>query len=219
MIKDEMDRIYRNVPPDRIPWNTEEPPVVLRTLVETDRVRPCRAIELGCGAGHYVIYLASRGFDAVGVDISDAAIGMAVANAARKGVRCRFVAADALGDLNAIRDMFDFAYDWEFLHHVFPPERGKYVRNVHRLLGPGGRYLSVCFSEDDPQFGGAGKYRRTSLGTVLYFSSEKELAGLFEGLFEIEELATIDVEGKTASHKAVYAFMKKREGTAGKRSA
>ncbi len=210
MLKDRMDEIYTNLPPDKIPWNSESPPAILRALVDTGTIGPCRAIELGCGAGNYVIYLAGRGFDATGVDISGAAIRIATRAASEKGVACRFVVADVLGDLADLRGPFDFAYDWELLHHVFPPDRKKYVANVARLLDPGGRYLSVCFSERSPQFGGIGKYRRTPLGTVLYFSSEGEMVTLFEPLFVIDELKTVDVEGKAATHKAVCAFMKKR---------
>lgn len=209
-LKDRMDGIYRNTPPDNIPWNMESPPPILRTIVETGAINPCKAIEYGCGTGNYVIYLASRGFDAAGVDISGAAIGIAKSSASEKGVACRFIVADVLGDLAEIREPFDFAYDWELLHHIFPPDRAKYVGNVARLLRPGGRYLSVCFSEESAQFGGAGKYRRTPLDTVLYFSSEREMIALFETLFVIDELKTIDIEGKFARHRAVYAFMWKR---------
>jgi SAM-dependent methyltransferase len=106
---------------------------------------------------------------------------------------------------------FDFAYDWELLHHIFPEQRRKYVENVAGLLNPKGHYLSVCFSERDPQFGGSGKYRETPLGTVLYFSSEVELRDLFEPFFHINELKTIQVSGKIAPHLAIYAFMQKRQ--------
>ena len=210
MLKDPMDKIYRDLPLDTIPWNNESPPAILRTIVETDVIRPCKAIEFGCGAGNYVIFLASRGFDATGVDISGAAIEIARRSAREKGVVCRFVAADVLGDLAELREPFDFAYDWELLHHIFPRDRRRYIGNVSRLLGPGGRYLSVCFSEKDEQFDGTGKFRRTRLDTVLYFSSEREMISLFEPLFVIDELKTIDIEGKSGPHKAVYAFMRKR---------
>ncbi len=210
MLKDRMDKIYRDLPLDKIPWNNESPPAILRTIVETDVIRPCKAIEFGCGAGNYVIYLASRGFDATGVDVCGPAIEIARRSAREKGVACRFVAADVLGDLVELREPFDFAYDWELLHHIFPRDRRRYIGNVSRLLGPGGRYLSVCFSEKDMQFGGTGKFRRTRLDTVLYFSSEREMISLFEPLFVIDELKTIDIEGKSAPHKAVYAFMRKR---------
>ncbi len=210
MLKDRMDRIYADLPADSIPWNRESPPAILRALVESGTIAPCRAIEFGCGAGNYVIYLAGRGFDATGVDLSSVAIGMATHSASRKGVSCRFVAADVLGDLPELSGPFDFAYDWELLHHIFPPDRERYVANVFRLLRPGGRYLSVCFSENSPQFGGAGKYRGTPLGTVLYFSSEAEMVSLFEPLFVIDELSTVDIEGKVATHKAVRVLMTRR---------
>ena len=106
--------------------------------------------------------------------------------------------------------MFDFAYDWDVLHHVFPEHRTTYLENVHRLLQPGGKYLSVCFHETDPAFGGQGKYRDTPMGTTLYFSSEGELMTLFEPLFQIEELTLEEIEGKREPHMAVKALMTRR---------
>lgn len=206
----DLDRIYRELSQEEIPWNIEEPPKALVELVEGGKLRPCKAVDLGCGTGNYAIYLAGKGFDVTGVDISPTAIRIAEDNARKKGVRCRFVVADVLGDLKELKETFDFAYDWELLHHIFPKQRQRYVRNVYRKLNPKGRYLSLRFSEKDPQFGGSGKYRETPLGTLLYFSSEDELRDLFEPYFHIDELTTIEVSGKSAPHLAVYAFMEKR---------
>jgi SAM-dependent methyltransferase len=210
MIKDQMEKIYKSIPPEKIPWNMESPPDILRALVQTKKISPCKVIELGCGTGNYVIYLSGKGFDATGVDISSTAIEMAKNSASGKNVTCNFIVADVLGDMAEIQETFDFAYDWEFLHHIFPPDRGKYINNVYRLLNPLGRYLSVCFSEESAQFGGTGKYRKTPLDTVLYFSSESEMVSLFGPLFHIEELKTIDIKGKFAPHKAIYAFLKRK---------
>jgi SAM-dependent methyltransferase len=202
-----LDEIYRNIPLEEIPWNAETPPEALVELIESGKVQPCKAIDLGCGAGNYAIYLASRGFDVTGIDVSPAAIEIARKKAAQKGVRCNFLVADVLGEFAPLVQPADFAYDWELLHHILPASRKKYVENVHRLLRPGGKYFSVCFHEKDPQFGGAGKYRKTRLGTVLYFSSENELRALFEPYFRIIDLKTIEITGKFARHIANYAFM------------
>ncbi|HAS55475.1 MAG: methyltransferase type 12 [Nitrospirae bacterium GWC2_57_13] len=210
MLYSDMDEIYRTMDQEKIPWNIEEPPQVLVELVESGRVAPCRALDLGCGAGNYAVYLAGRGFDVMGVDISPTAIGMAAENARKRGAACSFFAADVLGDLHEVDGIFDLAYDWELLHHLYPEQREKYVVNVRDKLKPGGSYLSLCFSEQDPQFGGQGKYRKTPLGTTLYFSSEEELRKLFERHFEIQELRTIKVRGKYAPHLAVCAFMTRR---------
>jgi 2-polyprenyl-3-methyl-5-hydroxy-6-metoxy-1,4-benzoquinol methylase len=205
----EMDEIYRRTPPEDIPWNFDEPPEALVELVETGKVRPCKAIDLGCGTGSYSIYLAGKGFDVTGVDISPEAIRIAKENAEKKGVNCDFFAADVLGDLKEAGGAFDFAYDWELLHHIFPEKRNKYVRNVRKILNSGGRYMSLSFSEKNLLFGGSGKYRKTQLGTVLYFSSAEELRDLFVQYFHIYELKTIRIKGKDAPHFAVYAFMQR----------
>ena len=83
-----MDDIYKNTPPEDIPWNITEPPKTLVDLVGTGKVRPGRALDLGCGAGNYAIYLAGQGFDVTGVDLSPAAIKMAEENRRKKGVSC-----------------------------------------------------------------------------------------------------------------------------------
>ena len=206
----DMDRIYRNIPTDNLPWNITTPPDTLVDLVESGSIRPGKTLDLGCGSGNYAIYLAGLGFDVTGIDISLTAIKIATENARKRGVSCRFIVADLLGDLHEVSGTFDFAYDWEFLHHIFPEDRKTYVRNVHRILNPGAFYLSVSFSEEDPQFGGSGKYRSTRIGTTLYFSSEVELRDLFTRYFVIQDLKTIDVSGKFGPHRAVYVLSERR---------
>jgi SAM-dependent methyltransferase len=211
MLKDQMDTIYRDFPAEDIPWNFEKPPHVLENLVKTGVVKPCRTIDLGCGTGNYALYLAGKGFDVTAIDISVYAIEIAKDTAKKRGASCNFCVADVLGDLDHLGSKYDFAYDWELLHHIFPENREKYLSNVTELLNPGGRYLSVCFSEDSEQFGGTGKYRETPLGTRLYFSSENEIQDLFASHFSIDSLKTIVVEGKFAPHKAIYALLTKNK--------
>ena len=206
----DVDKIYRNVPLDKIPWNSEKPPDALVELVQSGKVRPCKTIDLGCGAGNYAIYLAEQGFEVSGVDSSPAAIKVATENAEKKGVRCRFIVADLLGDLHEVKETFDFGYDWEFLHHIFPEDREKYIKNVYNVLKPGALYFSVCFSEKDPQFGEGGKFRKTKLGTTLYFSSESEIRDLLSPYFVIQELETIEINAMVGSHYAVSVLAKRR---------
>ena len=205
-----MDKIYANTPFDEIPWNFKSPPAALVDLIGSAKVKPCKTIDLGCGAGNYAIYLASQGFEVTGIDISSIAIKIAKENAKKKGIKCNFVVANVLDDSFEVKEKFDFAFEWELLHHVFPEQRRIYVENVHNLLVPGGNYLSVCFSEEDKGFSGSGKWRVTDLGTILYFSSEHELRDLFEPYFNIRELKTVVIRGRPESHFSNYLFMEKR---------
>jgi len=210
MIKEQMEEIYSTIPPEKIPWNIETPPDILVDLVKNKIILPCKVIDLGCGAGNYVFYFADKGFESTGVDISSAAINIAKNRAKEKGLICKFINADILSEKDKVSGLFDFAYDWELLHHIFPEDRSRDANQVFKLLRPGGKYLSVCFSEESSQFGEAGKYRKTPLDTTLYFSSEDEISELFKELFHIKQLKTIDIEGKFGTHKAIYAFFKKR---------
>ena len=210
------DSIYKKMSLDEIPWNIETPPEALVNLVESGKVKPCKTLDLGCGAGNYAIYLAGRGFDVTGIDISPTAIEYARDNAKKKGAECRFLVCNVLGDMDEVAESFDFAYDWELLHHIFPEKRKKYVRNVYKILNSGAKYLSVCFSEKDLGFGGSGKYRKTQIGTILYFSNEGEMRDLFEPCFNIIELKTIEIRGKSMLHLVIYAFMERKYHDPGK---
>ena len=215
-----IEEIYKNTPLEQIPWNMETPPELLVELV--DLAETGRVIDLGCGAGNYAIYFAERGFEVTGVDFSPTAIKIAIENARRKGVKCNFFVADVIEELDRVNQTWDFAYDWGLLHHIFPEQRQKYVENVRRILNPKGKYLSVCFSEKDvgfagpaapasimPASGGPGKCRKTSLDTVLYFSSEDELRELFEPYFKIIDLWTVEINGKFGPHIFNCVFMER----------
>jgi cyclopropane fatty-acyl-phospholipid synthase-like methyltransferase len=207
---DDMDKIYRDRPLEKIPWVYETPPAILIELVEKYIIKPCKTIELGCGIGNYAIYLAKMGFKVTGVDISKTAIEIAKENSVKQKVVCDFRVADVVGDLSGIREKFDFAYDWELLHHIFPEKREKFMRNVQNLLNQGGKYLTVSFSEKDPSFGGKEKYRKTPLGTTLYFSSKDELNKLFKSHFKIIKLKTFEIRGRPVPHIANYLLMERQ---------
>ncbi|MHC4842182.1 MAG: class I SAM-dependent methyltransferase [Planctomycetota bacterium] len=205
-----MDDIYKNMPLEEIPWNRETPPDLLVQLLETGKVQPCRAIDLGCGAGNYAIYLASRDFDVTGIDFSPIAIKIAEENAQARQVKCKFIVADVIKDFPGFHEGFDFAYDWGLLHHILPEHRQKYVKNIYNILNPKGKFLSLCFSEKDKGFEREGKYSKTDIGSTLYFSSENELRELFAPCFDIIELYTIRIEGKFETHTFNYVFMTKK---------
>lgn len=195
------------------PWTKPEPPEELAELVETGKIKPCRAIDIGCGRGYYSIYLASKGFDILGIDLSERAIQYARNNASGQGANTRFMVLDLL-NLQQLKEKFDFVLEWGILHHIMPPQRKGYMENLSNLLNRGGRYLSVCFNEQSPEFGEPGKkYRKSPIGTMLYYSSLDELRELFSPQFRIIEAKTITMSGgrgeEGLKHTGNYFFMEK----------
>lgn len=205
-----IDDVYKKTPLNEIPWNSEQPPELLVELVESGGIKPGRALDLGCGPGNYAIYLAGKGFEVTGIDFSPTAIKIAKENAKKKGVKCNFLVGDVTSKWPDLGKPFDFVYDWGLLHHIFPEKRGKYIENVHSVLKPGGNYFSVCFNEKDTAFKGSGKYRDTSLGTVVYLSSKKELRELFGRLFKIIDFQVLEISGKVMTHIFNYCLMERK---------
>ena len=205
-LKEKMQEIYSNSPPDTIPWNIQSPPKQLVELIENIKIDPCSVVDLGCGTGNYSIWLAKKGFQVTGIDFSEKAIELATKQAEREKVDCNFVVSDLTGVDFMLNSEFEFAYDWEVLHHIFPEDRNAYLQNVVGLLKKDAAYFSVCFSEKDPDFGGEGKYRKTPMETTLYFSSEKEIEDLLIDHFKIEDVSTTEIAGKYGPHMAIVAF-------------
>lgn len=135
----------------RPPWDTGVTPPELTRFVETAGVAPCRALDLGCGTGTNVIYLARHGWDAVGVDFVPGAIARAKRRARDAGVgdRARFLVADVtrLPDLGA---SFDLALDMGCLHSLPPGRRPAYARGLAERLRPHATYLLYAFCPPDP---------------------------------------------------------------------
>lgn len=175
-------------------WTKIKPSKRLRVLIETGKIKPCKTIDMGCGEGFYSVYLAKRGFEVTGIDISDRAINYAKENAIKYGVKIKFLAMD-MADLSGLNEKFDFVLEWSVMHGIPPAERAKYVKDVAKLLNKNGTYLSVCFNEQSPEWGGSGrKIRDTPAGMKVYHSSQDELRKLFNPIFYIDEEDLIEVE-------------------------
>lgn len=203
------ERIYEN--PNAV-WTRKIPPRELVGLVNQKIIKPCKAIDIGCGEGYYSVYLASRGFDVTGIDLSERAIAYAKENARMNKVNVRFLAKD-IENLVDLDEKFDFVLEWGVMHHIMPVQRKKYMKDVAGLLNNNGKYLSVCFNEQSPEFGGVGKkYRISSLGTTLYYSSQNELEKLFSPKFNILDKKLIRMRGghKGISHIGNYFLMEKK---------
>jgi SAM-dependent methyltransferase len=123
----------------RAPWELgarEE----LVSVVESGRIEPCRAIDLGCGTGANAIYLAEKGFDVTGVDYAKAAIEKAQARAREAGVEIEFT-VDDLTNLRYVQGQFDFLLDYGVLDDMRHRQREPYLQNMLPLTRQGSRYL------------------------------------------------------------------------------
>lgn len=99
-----------------------------------------RVLEIGCGAGPISCFLAARGYDVLGLDVSATAIAMATQHAVDLGLSARFAVADVLamdGDTQ-----FDLVVDGHCLHCiVFDDERHRLLASIARRMAVGGAFV------------------------------------------------------------------------------
>jgi len=123
----------------RLPYDNG-PAEELVQLVESGRIPPGRAIDLGCGTGRNALFLAQHGCEVIGVDLASAGIAEARRRAKAAGVHMESV-VDDLTDLQSVEGSFDFLVDVGTLD-VFPRRlRDLYVKTVLSLTHVGSLFF------------------------------------------------------------------------------
>lgn len=106
-----------------------------------------RVLELGCGMGRFTALLADRGFAVTGVDLSPDLLVVAREHC---GDRATLLCADTAEIEQHVSGPFDAVVAFFFLHHLtrFTPT----LTAARRLLGPGGRLVSIEPNSLNPLF-------------------------------------------------------------------
>jgi len=115
-------------------WDSTEP----RPELVKGRA-PGRALDIGSGTGSDVLYLASLGWDATGVDFVPRAIAAARSRAAASGSPAGFT----VGDVTRLREagvsgQFDLVIDIGCYHAIPASHRDAYREEVAAVTRPGG---------------------------------------------------------------------------------
>ena len=136
------------------PWDSG---LVERELIrglQAEHIAPCRAFELGCGAGTNAVALAQQGFDVVAADCSPVALDRARASADKAGVHVQFLVADvcrvddvrnALGPESArFARTFSLLFDRGCYHCARNVDLDGFLETLDWLTAPGAQFLMLC---------------------------------------------------------------------------
>ena len=100
---------------------------------------PGRALDIACGTGGNLIWLAERGWWTLGLDVSIEGLRLARAHARRRGVTTHWVVADA-HQSPLVECSFDLVLVTRFLDRALFPW-------LERLIAPGGLLFYCTFNQ------------------------------------------------------------------------
>jgi SAM-dependent methyltransferase len=183
-------------------WDTGVGPE-LRALVEDgtfspERLGGGRAIDLGCGSGANVLYLAEHGFEATGVDFSPVAVEQARASAIERGLvdRTRFLVGDVTRRIEGVEGPFDLVVLYNVLQDLPSAGRRGLAELTRSLTHPGSKVLLWCWytrRDDLPLMSYRGPSRMSPF--VVEPGEERDLFG---DAFEIERTGPQPAGNKTS---------------------
>jgi cyclopropane fatty-acyl-phospholipid synthase-like methyltransferase len=163
------------------PWDIGRPQPAFVRLADEGLLHG-RLLDSGCGTGEHALLAAAHGADAVGVDLSPRAIGLARQKAAARGLAARFEVADAL-DLGQLGVTFDTVVDSGLFHVFGDQERARYVTSLAAALPSGGTCYLLCFS--DRQAGEFGPRRVRQDELITAFRDGWTVSGITAAAFDI----------------------------------
>jgi SAM-dependent methyltransferase len=134
--------IFNNVYANSTPGFVTQPNALLIATVESRN--PGRALDVGMGQGRNSVFLALKGWDVTGFDISDEGLAIARKNAERAGVK--------LNAILATDEAFNYGSNqWDliaFIYEPFPVTSAAYVERMRTSMKPGGIIVIESYGDE-----------------------------------------------------------------------
>jgi SAM-dependent methyltransferase len=147
--KFDFDPVYRGEAAEfgvgaRPPWSIGEPQPEIAALIEAGKVHG-DVLDAGCGEAAVSLHLAALGYNTVGLDASPAAIELARAEAAKRGLTNASFAVADISSFTGYDGRFDTIIDSTLFHSMPVELRHGYQQSTVRAAAPGASYFVLVF--------------------------------------------------------------------------
>ena len=159
-----------------------------------------RVLEVGCGPGANLFFLAREGFSPYGIDGSKVAIERAEKRLKADGLKAELQVGD-ISKLPYADGFFDAVLDCECLYANSKAHSRGMLKEIARVLKPGGRFFSLTFATGTYGDGNGEKlagepntYTKIHKGALhsdyglIRFTSEEEIQDLYGKDFDIRSV-------------------------------
>ncbi len=166
------------------PWDTGISPPELTEFIEgPDHAPAGKAVDIGCGTGTNVLYMARHGWNVTGIDFAQPAIDIArkkLAAANDLTGTAQFFQGDAtrLDDLH-LGSGYAFLLDMGCFHGIPEDRRKYYVEGAAHLAGPGATFMLYAHARGDQQI----SVTPETVPAIFapYFQVERVVKGTYRG--------------------------------------
>lgn len=212
------EKIYRSQA-----WGKYPPEELIRFMARYFYSAPDRKkvkiLDFGCGTGASSWYLSREGFCLYGIDGSKTAIGIAEERFKKEGLTGEFKVGNFI-KTDYPDNFFDGIADVTSIQHNTRENILMILKEIHRILKPGGKFFSMALNTESYGYGlgekvEANTYRDIPSGPLagrgtIHFFDEEELKELFDKSgFKLVSLElserTLDNRTKRISHWIIGA--------------
>lgn len=142
-----------------------------------------RVLDLGCGPGRHSLYLASKGFDVIALDVSETALSYLADQTMKTGTNKIVLVKHEMSSLPFVDGYFDAVVSTNVIHHGTVLEIEKTISEIFRVLRRKGTALITTISDGDYKFG-----KGTVLEERTFICNEGDEDGITHHFFMKTEL-------------------------------
>jgi SAM-dependent methyltransferase len=192
------ETLYRTQKVETMPWYNENFDSDLEKELDERKIinNHHKFLDLGTGPATQAIWLAKRGFNVTGSDLSESAINRARKIYAKEK-NVNFIVDDILN--SKLKDNeFEYIFDRGCFHVLLPADRQKYISKIKQILKKEhkGILFLKCFSDKEPRQEGPYKF------------SPDGIKGLFGESFRIDSIKETVYQGTLDPFpKALFVVM------------
>ena len=175
--------------------NPDEIVVNLASILEKRKFK--RALDLGCGTGRHVIYLAERGFEAYGADISETGVKQTNTRLRSRKLEAEIIKCD-MKSIPFIDSCFEAVICVRTIYHQKLKEIRETISEIHRVLKKNGLLLTNFHAKRSSKYRKGIKIEENTFmqengperGVLHHFVDENELREL------LKDFKIVDLEAK-----------------------
>jgi SAM-dependent methyltransferase len=145
-----------------------------------------------------VIFLAENGFEVTAIDFSKGAVTYLERALEERSLSGRVLHQDFFGLDNSHDGIYDLVLEQTFFCAIAPRQRQDYVRNVTRILKPGGMLVGLFYNTDKE-------------GGPPYNTTREDIEVNFAKNFKIQELHKTTLSAEQRKDKEWLGILIKRD--------